>query len=150
MNTINHLQKLPVWSQTAVIIAYDDSDGWYDHVMPPAVSQSNDAEYDELSGPGECGAAPPGAYQDRCGYGPRLPLLIVSPFARVNYVDHTLTDQSSILRFIEDNWSVGQLGDQSTDAMAGSLMGLFDFEQETPHTAKLILDPATGETLPGQ
>ena len=42
VNTINKLQQLPEWNSTAVIIAYDDSDGWYDHVMPPIVSQSND------------------------------------------------------------------------------------------------------------
>jgi len=46
--------------------------------------------------------------QGRCGYGTRLPLLVVSPFARANHVDHTLTDQASILRFIEDNWLDGQ------------------------------------------
>jgi len=45
-----------------------------------------------------------GTYPDRCGYGPRLPLLVSSPWTRVNYVSHTLTDQSSIVRFIEDNW----------------------------------------------
>src|SRR3977135_916387 len=44
----------------------------------------------------------------RCGYGPRLPLLVVSRFAKRNYVDHTLTDQTSVLRFIEDNWLAGQ------------------------------------------
>jgi phospholipase C len=145
VDTINHLQQLLDWPQTAVIIAYDDSDGWYDHVMPPIVSQSNDAEYDALTGPGECGTPPPGTYQDRCGFGPRLPLLVISPYTRANYVDHTLTDQSSILRFIEDNWNLGQLGDQSTDALAGSLLGMFDFQQTEPQTSQLRLDPETGQ-----
>jgi phospholipase C len=89
VDTINRLQKLAEWNSTAVIVTYDDSDGWYDHVMPPIVSQSNDENYDRMLGEnGLCGHAPAGAYQDRCGYGPRLPLLIISPYAKVNYVDH--------------------------------------------------------------
>ena len=46
--------------------------------------------------------------QGRCGYGPRLPLLVVSPWARRNFVDHTITDQTSIIRFVEDNWHNGK------------------------------------------
>jgi phospholipase C len=87
-------------------MAYDDSDGWYDHVMPPIVSQSNDPKYDRLLGnEGLCGHAPAGAYQDRCGYGPRPPFLLISPYAKGNYVDHSVTDETSIIRFIEDNWA---------------------------------------------
>jgi phospholipase C len=60
--------------------------GWHDHVMPPIVSQSNDPIYDGLLGKdGLCGQAPAGAYQDRCGYGPRLPFLIVSPYTTTPY-----------------------------------------------------------------
>jgi phospholipase C len=144
VNTTNRLQKLPEWNSTAVIITYDDSDGWYDHVMPPIVSQSNDPNYDRLLGKdGLCGQAPAGAYQDRCGYGPRLPFLVISPYAKVNYVDHGITDQTSIIRFIEDNWGLGRIGDQSFDAKAGSFMKMFDFT--TSHYAKkLFLDPLTG------
>jgi len=50
VNTINKLQEWSEWNSTAVIIAYDDSDGWYDHVMPPIVSQSNDRAHDALLG----------------------------------------------------------------------------------------------------
>ena len=46
----------------------------------------------------------------RCGYGERLPLLVVSPYAQENVVDHTLVDQTSVLRFIEDNWGLPRLG----------------------------------------
>ncbi|MGB7637213.1 MAG: alkaline phosphatase family protein [Nitrososphaeraceae archaeon] len=75
VDTINHLQMLPQWNSTAVIIAYDDSGGWYDHVMPPIISQSNDPVNDALLGPDLlCGHAPASAYQDRCGYGARLPI----------------------------------------------------------------------------
>jgi phospholipase C len=144
VNTINSIELSRYWFNTAIIVAYDDSDGWYDHVMPPIVSQSNDPAYDALSGPGVCGVAPAGAYQDRCGYGPRLPLLVVSRFAKVNYVDHSITDQSSILRFIEDNWNLGRIGDQSLDAKAGSLNNLFNFSRPVP-VLPLVLDPSTGE-----
>jgi len=75
-------------------VTWDDSDGWYDHVMPQIVSQSNDPEHDALLGrTGRCGHARTGEYQDRCGYGPRLPFLVVSPYAKVNFVDHRLTDR---------------------------------------------------------
>jgi phospholipase C len=142
VNTINRLQKMPTWKSTAVVIAYDDSDGWYDHVMGPIVSQSATPD-DALSGPGACGTPKAGAYQDRCGYGPRLPLLVISPFAKRNFVDNSLTSQSSILRFIEDNWSLGRIGNQSFDAVAGSLSNLFDFSHS--NNGKFLLDPTTGE-----
>jgi len=142
VNTINSLEKLPTWRSTAVIINYDDSDGWYDHVIGPILSQSNSAE-DALTGTGSCGTAKAGAYLDRCGYGPRLPLLVISPFAKQNFVDNSVTDQSSILRFIEDNWKLGRIGDQSFDALAGSLSNMFNFSH--PFNKSLFLDPATGE-----
>ena len=82
--------------------------------------------------------------QGRCGYGTRQPLVVISPFARVNYVDHRLTDQSSVMRFIEDNWMGGQrIGQGSFDAVAGALDGMFDFAN--PTAKALILDPETGE-----
>ena len=139
VDTINKLQKSPEWASTAVVLAYDDSDGWYDHKAPPRVNGSTDKALDTSW----CGTAPvSGGYQDRCGYGPRLPLLVVSPYSRVNHVDHNVTDQSSILRFVEDNWRTGRIGDHSFDARAGSLSGLFDFAR--PHAGKLILDEKTG------
>jgi phospholipase C len=145
---INKLQKSPEWNQTAVIISYDDSDGWYDHVMGPIVNQSNVSD-DELLGPGNCGTPKPnetGAIQNgRCGYGPRLPLLVVSPFARANFVDHLVTDQSSIIRFVEDNWNLGRIGNGSADAIAGTLDGLFDFSDDEGRDNRLFLNPLTGQ-----
>jgi phospholipase C len=144
VDTINRLQRLRQWRHMAIVIAYDDSDGWYDHVMPPIVNHSSDPVYDALTGPGMCGQIGAGAYQDRCGYGPRLPLLVISPYARRNSVDHSVTDQASILRFIEDNWSLGRIGDQSFDEKAGSLDGLFKHHRSRH---RLILDPETGEPI---
>jgi phospholipase C len=143
VDIVNHVQRLPEWNSTAVIIAYDDSDGWYDHVMPPIVSQSDDPNTDALLGKNMCGKPAPEMYKDRCGHGPRLPLLIVSPFSKVNYVDHHITDQTSILKFIEDNWNLGRIEDQSFDAKAGSILNMFNFT--AGHTAaKLFLDPLKG------
>jgi phospholipase C len=146
VHTINRLERLPEWESTAVVILYDDSDGWYDHVMSPILNQSNTSR-DALTGPGACGdgASPLGAFQGRCGYGPRQPLLVISPWAKSNFVDHTTTDQTSVIRFIEDNWLHGErIGDASFDALAGSLMNMFQFDPK--HRApQLILDPQTGE-----
>jgi phospholipase C len=143
VDTINGLQRLPEWSNTAVVIAYDDSDGWYDHKASPTVSTSATDE-DVLTGPGVCGdpAAKPPTYGGRCGYGPRLPLLVVSPYAKPNFVDHTVTDQTTILRFVEDNWKTGRIGDDSFDERAGALDAMFDFTGLTQPA--LTLDARTG------
>ncbi|HEV2448363.1 MAG TPA: alkaline phosphatase family protein, partial [Candidatus Sulfopaludibacter sp.] len=143
VSTINVLEDSPFWESTAVIVAYDDSDGWYDHAMPPIVNGSSSSA-DALSGAGSCGKADPAAPAGRCGYGQRLPLLVISRHAKANFVDHAVTDQTSILRFIEDNWSLGRIGGTSFDAIAGSLMGLFEFA-DGGDARKLYLDPATGE-----
>lgn len=161
VRVINALQQSPEWSSTAVIIAYDDSDGWYDHQMPPIVDPSSSAA-DALNLPGACNSgvqqgtttrATPlnGSYllpaQGRCGYGTRMPLLVVSPYAKANYVDHSLTDQTSILRFIEDNWLLGQRvqPNGSFDTIAGVLTNMFDFgRQNESGPRKLILDVTTG------
>lgn len=146
VSTLNFLQSLPEWSETLVVIAYDDSDGWYDHQMGPILNQSM-APADALTGPGSCGTGtnPLGGFPDRCGYGPRLPLIAISQFAKKNFVDNTLTDQSSILRFIEDNWKLGQLGGGSFDAIAGPLTNMLDFTH--PRKTKLFLDPTTGQVV---
>jgi phospholipase C len=136
VETLNRLQRLPEWQSTAVIIAWDDSDGWYDHVMPPIINHSNTA-LDSGCGPATMGAPV------RCGYGPRLPLLVISPFARPNAVSHRLTDQSSITRFIEDTWLGSErISPTSFDNLAGSLSDLFDPAQAP--LPPLYLDPATG------
>jgi len=139
---INQLQKSKDWSSTAVILAYDDSDGWYDHVPSPTVNGSKDAALDQSVLCGKKQVS--GGYADRCGYGPRLPLLVVSPFAKHNYIDHTLTDQSSITKFVQDNWKLGTIPG-SFATVAGSLNGMFDFHGNHGHNDQLFLDPITGQ-----
>jgi phospholipase C len=155
VETINRLQQTPEWAETAIIIAWDDSDGFYDHQPAPVVNGSS-LSVDAFNGPGKCGTFLPGGFQGRCGYGPRLPLLAISPWAQRNYVDHTLTDQTSILRFIEENWRLGFIdgpnapppGRESFDRIAGSLDGLFDFNGG-PHLRPLVLDKVTGTVVDG-
>ena len=146
VGVINAVMNSPFWKSTAIIIAYDDSDGWYDHVLGPVVNQSAVTD-DELGGVGICGSVT-APTQGQCGYGPRQPLLVISPYSKVNYVDHRVTDQSSILRFIEDNWGLGRIGGNSSDFKAGRLNGFFDFDNNPNNNAPiLILDPATGVVL---
>ena len=175
---INFLQVQPDWANTVVIIAYDDSDGWYDHQASPIVNPSrltatlanftsNGVNFtglgDWLNRPGACIsgtqqgtntptsalAGPTGTanVQGRCGYGPRLPLLVISPYAKVNYVDHTLTDQTSILRFIEDNWLSGVRISGSFDSIAGPINNMLNFTTGG-NSPRLYLDPASGQPKP--
>ena len=143
-DTLNKLRSLPEWNETAVFIAWDDSDGWYDHAIGPIMNQSATSA-DALTGKGACGtgANSLAGIQARCGYGPRLPLVVVSSYARENYVDGTVLDQSSITRFIEDNWGLGRIGGGSFDAIAGSVNNLFDFNHQ--RRDRLFLDTTTGQ-----
>ena len=150
VSVINHLESLPSWKDTAVVIAYDDSDCGYDHVVGPHVNDSQ-TPFDALTGAGQCGSGAPalGGYQGRCGYGPRLPLLVISPYSRVNAVDHHVTDQTSIIHFVEDNWLHGQrIGDGSYDQLSGSLAGMFDFTGGR-RAPRVFLDPSTGQPTAG-
>jgi phospholipase C len=160
VNTINFLENPannPNWDSTAVVIAYDDSDGWYDHQMGPIVNTSTGAA-DALTGSGACGSgatALPGYAGattnphalGRCGYGPRLPLLVISPWAKQNFVDHSVTDQSSIIHFIEDNWLAGQrIGNGSFDGIANSISQMLNLTLKAPRAnGTLCLNPLTGE-----
>ncbi len=161
VNTINFLEQSPEWNSTAVIIAYDDSDGWYDHVVSPLVNQSaSPADQNTQTAAYMCGSvssatetALPGVTvahaQARCGYGPRQPFLVISPFARKNFVDHSTTDQSSVVQFIEDNWLDGERITGSFDSIAGSITGMLDFSR-CREDGVLILDPTTGEKVSPQ
>jgi len=151
----NFLQSQPEWPNTALVLLYDDSDGWYDHQLGQIVNSSK-SDADALTGPGSCGTganALPGINpatkhaQGRCGYGPRQPLLVISPWSRHNFVDNTVTDQTSVIRFIEDNWLGGErIGQGSFDGIANSISSLFDFNQVISNDL-YILDENTGEPV---
>ncbi|WP_316768225.1 phospholipase C [Streptomyces sasae] len=143
VNEINTIQSSPQWKSTAIVVAYDDSDGWYDHAY---VKPRNGSEDSTVGSNGKAldsaacqsGPAASGGYADRCGPGTRQPLLVISPYSKVNKVDHTLTNQASITQFIENNWRTGRIGDHSFDATAGSLSGMFDFRH--PNNKQVLLN----------
>ncbi len=147
VDTINHLQRSPAWRDTAVIVLYDDSDGWYDHQFGPLLLQSQ-TPLDKLTADGQCGSDTgkvPDGQQARCGPGMRQPLLVVSPFSKSNFVDGTFTTQASVVQLIEDDFLKSQrLGGGSVDATTGSLRNMFDFHDGN-NGHPLFLDPATGE-----
>ena len=151
-NVVNFLQQQPDWKNTAVVVTYDDSDGWYDHAYTAPTTSSFDPVHDQLNGVGSCtsSAAKQGvgvtgsAVNGRCGPGTRIPLLVISPYAKVNYIDHTQVTQASIVQFIEDNWLGGKrLGNGSHDATTGSIMSLFNFKPANP-APPVYIDTTTG------
>jgi phospholipase C len=101
VSTINTLMQSPLWSSTAIFLTWDDFGGFYDHVPPPV--------------------------GDFVSYGPRVPLILISPYARHDFIDHTRYDFGSILRYIEDKYGLPPLA--KYDAGATSLAGAFDFTQ---------------------
>ena len=152
---INFLQEQPEWDRTAVIVAWDDSDGWYDHAYAKPTNASFDPVADQLNGSGMCGTGqqPLGVngapVNGRCGPGTRIPFLVISPWTKTNYVSHTQISQASIVRFIEDNWLDGsRIGGGSFDATAGDISDMFDFHR--PHPRRLILDPTLGTPIHGR
>ena len=158
---VNSVEQSSFWSSTAIIIAYDDSDGWYDHLTNFVNGSATTA--DTLNGAGVCisttaaAAALPGLTgaspaQGRCGYGPRLPLMVISPWAKKNFIDSTVTDQSSVLRFVEDVFLSSQrIGAGSFDSVAGPLTNMFDFSNGAapPNLTPVLLNTTTGVVTSG-
>jgi phospholipase C len=157
VNEINLIESSPFWANTAIIIAYDDSDGWYDHLtdIVNGSQTSSDAAIcnNTLANSSAPAATFPGPnsnglpVQGRCGKGPRLPFLVISPWAKTNYIDSTLTEQASIPRFIEDVFLSSQrIGTGSFDATAGTLMNMFNFTNAAapPNPTPVYLSPSTG------
>jgi phospholipase C len=106
---INQLTTSSSWDSSAFMWSYDDWGGWYDHVPPPRI--------------------------DRYGYGFRVPALLVSPYAKKGFVDHSTHDFTSVLAFIESNWGISPLAQR--DRRAGDMMEAFDFTSP-PRTAEII------------
>jgi phospholipase C len=99
---INAIMRSDAWEDTAIFLTWDDYGGFYDHVPPPQV--------------------------DRFGFGFRVPLLLVSPYAKRGHIDHRLGEFSSVLRFIEDNWGLSRLTHR--DRRARNFSYDFDFDRE--------------------
>jgi acid phosphatase len=100
---VSSIQNSPYWNDTAIIITYDEHGGRWDHVSPPVI--------------------------DRWGPGSRVPAIIISPFAKKGFVDHTQYETVSILKFIETRWGLAPL--TSRDAAANGLTNAFDFGPST-------------------
>ncbi|GAC1460819.1 MAG: hypothetical protein PVSMB1_11080 [Gemmatimonadaceae bacterium] len=94
----------PDWNSTAVFLTWDDFGGFYDHVPPPIV--------------------------DNFGFGPRVPLLIISPWVKAGYVEHNQVEFSSVLKTIEERFGLSPL--TSRDANASDLLDAFNFDQDPP------------------
>ena len=109
---LNAIMRSRYWKNTVIVLTWDDFGGFYDHVPPPQL--------------------------DEMGLGPRVPLLIISPFAREGYVDHTTYEFSSVLKFIETLHGLSSL--TKRDRRASNMMGAFDFDQTVdPADRRLIL-----------
>jgi phospholipase C len=149
VNTVNAIEKSKYWSSTAIVVTYDDSDGWYDHQAPTIINGSNDATLD--SAICTSAAVTIGTANDRCGYSQRLPFVVISPYTRTNYVSSAQINQASVVKFIEDNWLHGERISDSFDATSGSLDahgGVLDFHTR-PHFTPVILNPTTGAVVSG-
>src|SRR6185437_10577163 len=88
---VQSVKASTVWSDSAIVVLWDESGGWYDHVPPPQLSNT-------------------------IGLGARVPVLVISPFAKTNYVSHQQMDFVSILRFIQYNWALGTFADSGQSA----------------------------------
>jgi phospholipase C len=113
VSVLNALMQGPDWNSTVVFMTWDDFGGFYDHVPPPQV--------------------------DQFGLGPRVPLLIISPYAKPGYVTHTVYDHTSVLKFVETRYGLPAL--TSRDAWANAMLDSFDFSQ--PPRPPLLLSPRT-------
>jgi phospholipase C len=150
VSTVNSIEHSKYWASTAIIITYDDSDGWYDHAIPPVINGSNDTTVGDTK---VCSTVPVtvGTAEDRCGFGDRLPFIVISPYTRANYVSSKLINTASVVKFIEDNWLRGETISGSFDAVSGSIDGpggLLNFGVR-PHFAPVILNPTTGAVVSG-
>ncbi|HEX2051506.1 MAG TPA: alkaline phosphatase family protein [Actinomycetota bacterium] len=118
---VNAIMESKYWPTTAIFIAWDDFGGFYDHVPPP--------QYDVM------------------GLGPRVPLLVISPWAKRGYVDHTTYELSSVVRFIEDVFGLDPLTER--DERASNMFNAFDFDRPAkPEQRKLVLPLRDCEGLP--
>lgn len=100
-NFIQSVQNSSAWPDSAIIVIWDEAGGWYDHVPPPAV--------------------------DSQGLGVRVPMLVISPFAKRGYISHLQMDHVSILKFIQFNWNLPSLNARNSSPASGDLRDMFQF-----------------------
>ncbi len=115
---VNALMKAPTWKNTALFINYDEHGGYYDHVPPPRAIRPDNIN--PIPVPGNV----PGTY-DRYGF--RVPLFVVSPWARKHYVSRVVQDHTSITAFIEHKWNLPAM--TFRDANAHAMTDYFDFRK---------------------
>jgi phospholipase C len=117
-SVVNAIGASPFWDSTAIFITWDDYGGWYDHVVPPVI--------------------------DNMGPGFRVPLIVVSPYAKHGYVSHQVYETASLLTFTEKNFDLPNLG--TRDVTANDLLDCFDYTQTvTPYAA--IMTKVTADML---
>ncbi|MGI8663158.1 MAG: alkaline phosphatase family protein [Acidimicrobiales bacterium] len=115
---INAVLAGPKWAKTLLVFTYDEHGGYYDHVAPPpAVAPDTIGPRINVAAGDE-----PGGYDL---YGMRVPTVVVSPYARPDYVSHVVHDHTSILKLIETKWNLGAL--TYRDANASNLLDMLDF-----------------------
>jgi phospholipase C len=102
-SVVNAIGQSQYWDSTAIVVTWDDWGGFYDHVPPPFADTQG-------------------------GLGFRVPLLVISPYAKAGYVSHTQYEFGSIVRFVEDNWKLGRLN--TTDTRAANILDCFNFSQQ--------------------
>jgi len=112
VNEVNDIMRSPYWSSSAIIVTWDDYGGWYDNLSPPQV--------------------------DQYGYGFRVPAILISPYAKQDYVDNTVTEDASSLKLIETVFHLPTLG--TRDVKADNLLEAFYFNQ-SPEKPLLLPGP---------
>jgi phospholipase C len=113
----NAIETSPIYANnTALFVTWDDPGGWYDHVAPVQLDQN--------------------------GLGFRVPLIVVSRYAKRNFVSHSRHEFGSLLKFIEYNWNLPSLG--TTDMRSDDLLPMFDFTQTAPPPYHIILPVHAG------
>lgn len=125
---VDALMKSPIWKRSALFITYDEHGGFADHVPPPPACHPGDSDPEETND---------GTF-DRLGF--RVPLMVVSPFAKKGYVSHLVRDHTSILRFIQARHGIGAF--TSRDANSDALMDLFDFDGAPHESPPTFPEPA--------
>lgn len=133
---IDAIMRSPAWPSTALVLNFDEHGGYWDHVPPVRMARPDGIPPDVAAGD---------TYGDLYSWsGFRVPAVVVSPWARANYVSHTVYDHTSILRLVETKWNLPALSNR--DANANNMLDCFDFASPAFLTPPLLspAPPPTG------